>query len=871
MIDTNQMMSTVDKKLIISSSKRTKDWAINYMKQCIPDFTGHTEYAREFQVDLENYRLYNNQVKQEDLQHWCNPLGITVGDFTTEILPYNKSYIYINVLVGEEIKRTDEYVPVLVGNASILRKNEELRNAYKDRINAKMELEILRLQAIEQGMSEEEFNMLTEELQQRGQLNDIDPTNFRSELEITLNHIVDYCKFKNDIRSLKNEGFFHALISDKEVAYVGMKHGQPFIKVLNPLYTFFQKSPDEKYIQNGDWAGQRFQLTLSEVMREYGNDLSRADIDELEIKHLGTFSPGIKGIPQDKMVYHRDYAAHMSYTKYMNHLGGIESPIYTNSNDPNLAFGTHGNSYNSKLSTSDELVWCVHMEWKFMKKVAILTRVDELENYETKIIEGSYKAPEEATKMDFVNRYGNKSVKYEWTDELGRYNSLEYLMIPRIYEGTRIDENVYVRVREKPNQHTSITDPFGSCKLGYHGRRFNSVNAESVSMMSRMKPYQYLYFIAMHQMGELVSKNNGPTQNIDLSQIDPKFGGGDFEKALERTLYFQKKGLNIYNSASNDFDVTLLGNRAQPGNYNDNSLTSDILNMTQFLMFLEVEIGKAGGVSPERVAQFSSNTNVSDNQQSITQSSHITEKDFYNHNKLWAEIIDSYIRVFKVYIDNIFESGNEQEHYLQYYLPGKSIEVLRLYPKMLDFSDWGIFSGNSVAGDQYITRMEQLSLEFIQAAGATIEDISNIMKARVSGTSPEQVHRMIQKAQAEKNKREEALEQQKAELQKEMMAQQAQMEQTRHNNKMAEIQLEKELDKDTKLAVAEKTALLNSDADDNGVPDVLEIERLRNERNEMSHQMKMDKEELEIKKKELQLKEKDINAKIKIAGMKKQS
>ena len=89
-----------------------------------------SDYMRK----LSNYMLYNNKLYQKDFEKICNPLGIDVGQFKDEVMPYNKTYNKINLLLQEEAVRPFNYRVALVNSEGIKSKLEEKNKMMKEYI-----------------------------------------------------------------------------------------------------------------------------------------------------------------------------------------------------------------------------------------------------------------------------------------------------------------------------------------------------------------------------------------------------------------------------------------------------------------------------------------------------------------------------------------------------------------------------------------------------------------------------------------------------------------------------------------------------------------------------------------------------------------
>ena len=114
-----------------------------WFKQCMnwikPYGNMGTIQIRDFPKKLSNYRLLNSDIRFEDIEEFCNPLGLTKEAFEEALLPFNIIPKIINELIGEELKRNDDYRPVLASQQSIVSKNEEFQKTVEDLIDSEIE------------------------------------------------------------------------------------------------------------------------------------------------------------------------------------------------------------------------------------------------------------------------------------------------------------------------------------------------------------------------------------------------------------------------------------------------------------------------------------------------------------------------------------------------------------------------------------------------------------------------------------------------------------------------------------------------------------------------------------------------------------
>lgn len=820
--------------------------AKEFMDDIIPHFSHN--WIRDYDNLLANYRLYNNDITREDFDRVCNPLGIDIGQYDEEVLPYNKTYQKIDVLLGEEYKRGLNYTLALLNPKAIEQKDKELRELYMAYVQEVVNQEMAALEAELQGAPQDEIEKIRNEKLASKTPKDIEAMTFLSQLEILGNNVLQYGIHDQRVKDLKNDGFKHAMLSDKEFIYVGVHKGEPHVTLLNPLLTFYQKDPETRYIQDGDWAGHRVIMSVQKVLEQYGGAMDKKDIKKLEDRIPGERVPEITG----------QIDVNRESTLTNRALRRIHNEEYIN--EDLGSYGTADESYSSYAAWED-YVTVVNIEWKWLREIVIVETIDEYGEPQMDILDSSFPIPDTASKVKFTNKFGDNSEKWEWIDELtGVPYSVEKLWIPRVWEGMRIDEDIYVNVREKVHQPIDLDNPY-DIKLGYHGTIFNAMNAKSTSLMERMKPFQFLFFVVLHQIKELIPKHIGPVQNIDTSMIDPNLAGikgedefdeqgaDQFNDALAKTLYYRQKGLNIYNSLINNIGgISRETNvsRPQPGTIQNMTVAQDLNNLITLLGWIDQQIGMAAGVSPQREAMFSSNTNVTDNQQAIVQSSHITEHYFRKHNSLWKEVLESYVNYAKL-------AWGGKSFKKQFLMQDGSLNALAVDPSSFENASFGLFITDTGRQEEYINKMEELALTFMQNDGS-IEQISYILKARATGTSPEEVHREIVKLQKEKDER--AAQQAESQNAQAENIQKMQIE-AREDEQAHEVELHV-MDNETKIRVAEiQTFAFQQDQDvnDNNIPDQLEIEKLR-ESKEKRVQESVDKEaDRNLKREEIQSKE----------------
>lgn len=365
------------------------------------------------------------------------------------------------------------------------------------------------------------------------------------------------------------------------------------------------------------------------------------------------------------------------------------------------------------------------------------------------------------------------------------------------------------------------------------------MNAASISLMDRMKPFQYLYFILVHKLKKLIARDRGQVFSLDLSMIPEEMG-------LEKTLYYlDEMDLDLFNPLQNS-ETPGAAQRGKVSNAISRSNMQHILNYVQLMNAVDNQISDVAGVTRQREGQISQNEAVTNTQQNIIQSSTITEAAYFQpHFKLWEHVFNSLLDV----ASTVWKDKSVTK---QYVLDDLSIQVLKITPDLFTNLDYGIFASNSGKDFELFNSIKALAQPLIQNDKANFSDIVALFKAN----SLQELEREVK--QAERT----AQERQQAELQNQQTLQQQMLEAQREEREDTQ-QHEKDLQKQKDDAAMEreiiKATSWGADINQNQVPDVLEMskfqhsaemdkEKIKLEKEKLKHQKQKDQQELQIKK-----------------------
>ena len=802
----------------ISSSKKganKSQWAKDVLDEIDRDNQFGVSGRSSSEQKAVNYNLFNGVLDEADFEYVCKPYGNnSVGEMPAELRHYDIISPKLRVLFGEEIKRPFNFKAVATNSEAITEKEREQKKLLDQYVQQQIQLKIQQAMQ-EAGISPdgkpadaedpEAVQQTQQQIQQITQamtppeIQEYMQRDYQANVEIMANQMLMYLKKKERVRDKFNKGWKHALIAGEEIYWTGIVNGEPEVRVVNPLYFEYDKDPDIDNIQNSQWAKYIMRMTPGSVIDTFGEYMSATEIDNL---YSGTTVAGTA-----------------------NPLG---SPEFNYDYDQDVFSGAPGfdaTSFNGQ-GGSDSYIRVVHAEWKSLRKIGFLTFLDpDTMQEEEMVVDESYKMNPES---------GDVDIRWEW--------------IPEIWEGTKIGNDVYVNMRPKPNQFRDI-DNLYTAKLGYVGVAYNNLNAQSISMIDRMKPYQYLYNIMMYRLEMDLASDKGKKFLADISQI-PSSMGMDMEKWL---YYFDALGIAFVNPNEE-------GNRNKQSNFNqwqsiDLSMGQTISQKVQLLEYLESQCGEVSGVTKQRQGQVGPNELVGNTQSAVAQSSYITEEWFYQHNTIKGYVLEALIDVAKV------AWGDGKAKKLQYILDDMTIQMLTIDPVELPNSSFGVFVSDSAKDQELFLTLRQLSHAALQNQQAELSDVIKMF----STDSVSEIKTLLESSEKQRRDREAQQQQQvqQSQAQQQQAQQQAQMqiETQKAELEKAKLELEKyktDANNETKLAVAEINSFKNQmdqDINDNGVPDQLEIEKLKIEVVNQGKKAEIENRKLDIKEKELGMKD----------------
>lgn len=747
-------------KLKVPESEKTIEWYKFQADRIMPSFSSLT--VEDYTEMKKIYEFLNNDLSsfKREIDMYC---GNLYEDDEEELVPYNPIPNKIEVLKGDLLARGNNHRVVLLTAKAIRQKNEELLSKISESVNAELAIAVQKQKAIMEGMSEKEVNEYIESLKQEITPKDINRKNFLSESEILYNKLLQFTISDQDITSKKLETFTDLLAVDRFYVYPGWRNGRPYIKICNPLNIGFDKNPNVPFIQHGDYVWYRDEITVADALQEYANKLSEDEIIKL-IQYGQTHNVVDKNHMSEPV---------FDYTRYytlLSHLGDRVTK----------GIGMHQGTSLTNLNLHKSM-WRIHFEFKAFSEVIFLTTTDEYNDKVTvTLLKKADIIPKEASKVKYTNKWMQESEKYIWTDEFNNEYEAEIVWIPRRYEVTRLGQEIYVDQREVMYQPDYTDNPFEQFELTYKGGILNSRNAKSISPVQRAIPYAFQFMAGKRLQDREMAKYVGQEAVIDVDQIPDELALDDEsnpqdgqDRILKSDIIARKTGKRHISGTRTSSGLPAPPTRSLGVQYNVVDTSPQLINLQQFCNMVNMEMGIAMGIPPQREGQVIQNTNVTDNRQAQIQSTLATQTSFFYLDKIWSHVLNEHLYNLKTWLQLIFEDNpNLSNHTLEYFLPDGTRELLEVTPQQLDkMEDIGLYLHDSGKDQVYFGFMTspQILQAFAQNAGEGVETMSSVLKAISSSQSVEEVHKVIAGEAEKQRKRQEQLMQRQEQLQQQIL------------------------------------------------------------------------------------------------------
>ena len=785
-------------------SKKTQAWkeaCVDYVVGAGDSGFGGNGRSRSDEMQTY-YDLYNSIYNEKDLKYVTNPFKQDDG-FPAMAQDYNIIKPYVDQLLGEETKRPFNFHPQRTSDIAASEMQEKAKEMLMDYIQATIASKLSPEQA-----ARYEQALATGEIQTPEAIAKYLQKDYKDIAETEAYHALQFLKRKLNLTHEFYKGWKDALIGGEEIYYVGVINGDPYVERVNPMYFDYEHSLDLEFIDDAAWCRRKMIMSATEIYDRFYDKMSERQLNEL--LELIDQRPGAGNNPEIRKTS-------IDYESIKLH---------------------KINSFTDNPFDIDHIT-VYHCCWKSFKKIGFVT----LLNPETG------EAEEFQVDEDYKVTGTEQSVEWDWIIE--------------VWEGYRIGDDMYIGIQPIEYQHMSADNP-NSQKLPYTGVVYNNTNSKPRSLVSMMKPLQYMYIVVWYRLELALSRDKGKVAVMDITQI-PKSMNIDVNKWMH---YLSALGVAFINPYDEGWDIP--GREGgKPSQFNqlsswDLTMSNVIAEYIQLMQKIEDMVAKLTGITPQRQGQIAASELVSNANTAVNMSYHITEPWFWNHNQVKRRVLTMLLNTSKA-------AWKDNKRYLNYILDDATRAFVQLSDNFF-YEDMDIFVDDSTKNQQYIDQLKQL-LQPAMQNGASLLDIAEIItldnmsmiKNRLEEIEQKRMEQMQQQQQAEQQAQQQMAEQQNQLKEEELMLKEAELDLEKY--KVDQDRYKAEQDNATKITVAQINSYRgaeNMDQDMNGIPDPIEIGKQALEQQKINSDIATEQLELNNKRREIEQKREAENKKIQL-------
>ena len=773
----------------------------------------------------------------------------------------------INVLSGEFTKRYNKVQFRAVDDKSYNEMLELKKSEIEEALLADAERNLVG-KMIEAGMdpgSEEAQQQLSpDNLKTLPEIEDYFSKSYRSSVEEWATHQLNVDEERFKMQELEERGFRDMLIADREFWHFRMLEDDYDVELWNPVLTFYQKSPDQRYIADSNYVGKVDLMTVSDVVDKYGYLMDERQLSSLQrIYPARSAQYQVNGYQNDGSYYD----ATRSH-EWNTNMPGLAYRQYASNYMADPARG--GDILTQILSQSEDLEqWgdgnlmrVSTIYWKTQRKVGHLTKIEFDGEVTQEIIDETFKITEKAV-------YDTSIFKNKSKDTLLQGEHIEWIWINETWGGVKIGPNVpamwqttmddnvnpiYLGInRDKPGrlpfQFKGETSLYG-CKLPVEGRVFSDRNTRSTSLVDLMKAYQVGYNMVNNQIADILIDELGTVIMFDQNALPRHSMGEDWGKNNYAKAYVAMKDFQMLPL---DTSITNTENATNFNHYQTLNMeqTSRLMGRISLANHFKQQCFDSIGINPQRLGGAVSAQTATGVVNAMQQSYAQTEIYFVQH----SDHLMPRVHQMRTDLAQYYNSTNPSVRLSYISTEAQKVNFVINGTDLL-LRDFNVFATTKTNHRAILEQLKEMALTN-NTTGASIYELGNIVKA----DSISEVTDILKDSEARvENQRAQDMQQQR-QMQEQQLQAKAQEDQQKLQVEMSE----NEKDRQNDITIAEiRAAGFGSAVDINenqvsdyqdAMKDIRETTRYQEQtnmkRDEMAMKGTMERERLQVEREKI--------------------
>ena len=747
-VEYNKMGTLIQPFQFVSEKEKDdqwRGWNLDWL-----EFQGMKQLRRNARRLMKNYKLAKGIIdKQDYIVEEDNEMADLIDTLTKEDVSAFELKFYpiipnvINVLTNEFSKRSSRIMFRAIDDISYNEMLEAKRQMIEDVLLAeaqqKQMMKIMQM-GLEPDSEEGQQELSPEKLKSLPEIEQFFKKDYRSMIEEWATHQMNVDEERFKLQELEERAFRDMLITDREFWHFNMMEDDYELELWNPLLTFYHKSPDVRYISQGNWVGKLDMMSISDVVDKYGWMMNEDQLEALEaIYPARSAGYAIQGYQNDGTYYDptrsHEWNTQMPSLAYRqftslydagSQFGDIVQWILSDSED----LQDFGKSYMLRVST---------IYWKSQRKVGHLTKITSEGEIIQDIISEEYKVTDKP-------EYDTSVYKQKTKDNVVFGEHIDWIWINEVWGGVKIGPNrpafwgmnnpgginpIYLglnggRPGRVPFQFKGDSTLYG-CKLPVEGAVFGDRNTRSVSLVDLMKPFQIGYNIVNNQIADILVDELGTVIMLDQNALPRHSLGEDWGKNNLSKAYVAMKNFQMLPL---DTSITNTENALNFQHYQVLNLeqTNRLLSRINLAKYFKQEAFAVIGLNDQRMGmQIAQQQTATAVEQAANASYAQTEQYFIQHSDNLMP------RVHGMRTDLAQYYHSKKPSVRLQYITGTDEKVnFQMNGTDLLMRDLNIFCTTKTNSRSVMEQLKQLAINN-NTTGASVYDLGNIIKSESIG------------------------------------------------------------------------------------------------------------------------------------------
>lgn len=572
-------MSTTRPLQKIADSKKDSDWKID----CVDYFSQICAFSNQYIWNL--YKAANGDLDYLEYNYITNPYGKAVNNrpnlrnFPAKLRNYPIIPQLLNLLMGEKRKRP------IVANVKINNGDSytKLKQAKVDLITKWAQqayINELNKQGLETGEETKELPELEKALNELTK-------NWSDPRAIQGSKILDFIRDDVKLDSKFVKGFLDFLVTGSVFSYRDVVRDDIVYQVLSPKNVGYLVDETIDYIEDGEAAAVRLELTISEILDKFYDYEVEDDKKEEFLNYLDTtLGSGTSNVSERKLL-----------------MSDVDNgTLYSNNRFNQDSYNGNLNArFNLQANNVLEVIYVNWKSWTQIKQISISSPTGD-----TEIIEVPH-----TYEVDPLN--GETEIGTYWVNQ--------------VWEGYKIANQFYLGIRPISHQRGIINNP-SKCKLLINGKVKRVGDVRALSIVELLMPFQHLYNFGHYKLNLTLAKNKDKLLLLPMGML-PKEEGWD----MYTSMYFADSTGILYVDDSDKDNIAAL----QQVKSIDMSLSNYIQFMYEYLNNIKAEAKELIGITRQREGNTTPSEGLGTSERSIFQGTLITE-DMYAQYDEFQEV-----------------------------------------------------------------------------------------------------------------------------------------------------------------------------------------------------------------------------------------